>query len=298
MKKAYAEGKNVTVSLREQLNLDKNTPEIIELAYDLQAGTYINRYEKDKTQDLLFASEVGDLFKSHISSTDSLLDIGTGEMSVLSLIYENLPVKPKQIYAFDISWSRIYKGLKFLKKIMGESHKKVTPFVADIAKIPLLNKSINVTMSTYALEPNGGNLKELLRELFRVTKDKLLLCEPCYEINSEEGKQRMDKLGYIKNIDGVVGELGGRVIEQIKINNVFNPLNPSVCFVVLPPASSTKGEDNTGLPSIYSIPGTNHPLKYVDNFLFSDRLGYCFPILKSIPILKADKSILATALEY
>jgi serine/threonine protein kinase len=67
------------------------------------------------------------------------------------------------------------------------------------------------------LEPNGGKLKELLMELFRVTADKLILFEPCYEINTQEGKDRMDKLGYIKNIEGVVGELGGKVIDKIVV---------------------------------------------------------------------------------
>ena len=45
-------------------------------------------------------------------------------------------------------------------------------------------------------------LEALLRELFRVTKKKLVLFEPSYELNSEEGKVRMDRLGYIKDIEG------------------------------------------------------------------------------------------------
>ena len=37
---AYKNGENVTTILKSHLNKNYNTPEIIALAYDLQAGTY------------------------------------------------------------------------------------------------------------------------------------------------------------------------------------------------------------------------------------------------------------------
>jgi len=45
-KKAYAEGRNITELLRAQKQTHTNTAEIIEVSYDLQAGTYINFVEK------------------------------------------------------------------------------------------------------------------------------------------------------------------------------------------------------------------------------------------------------------
>ena len=87
--------------------------------------------------------------------------------------------------------SRILKGMDFAKQYMGNQYAKLHTFVADIKRIPLLNKSINITISSHALEPNGLNLREIMIELFRVTTDKLILFEPCYEINTNEGKIRM-----------------------------------------------------------------------------------------------------------
>ena len=47
-RKAFLEGKNVTETLRNQKGLRENTPEVIETAYDLQAGsTAINRVITD-----------------------------------------------------------------------------------------------------------------------------------------------------------------------------------------------------------------------------------------------------------
>jgi ubiquinone/menaquinone biosynthesis C-methylase UbiE len=293
-KKAYAEGKNITELLRAQKQSHTNTSEIIEVSYDLQAGTYIDFVEKNPEQPTRYAAELAQILNQHIRPKSSLLDIGTGELTTLSMVFSALNQKPSNIFAFDISWSRINKGLNFAQKYMKEDYKYLIPFVGDISEIPLLDKSINITTSSHALEPNGGNLKKLMLELFRVTADKLILFEPCYEINSEEGKARMDRLGYIKNIDGVAEELGGKIIEKITIKNGDNPLNPTVCFIIQPPKENNPPTEN-GV-NFFSVPGTNFSLKKVDDFFYSNQVGLCFPILKNIPILKASSAILATSL--
>ena len=90
---------------------------------------------------------------------------------------------------------------------------------ADIKSIPLKSNSIDVIISNHALEPNGKYLSDLIKELFRVVKKKLILFEPSYELNSLKGKKRMDKLGYIKNIKSTVKNLGGSLVEIIPIKN-------------------------------------------------------------------------------
>jgi ubiquinone/menaquinone biosynthesis C-methylase UbiE len=296
-KRAFAQGQNVIDTLRAQKNISVNTTEIIELAYDLQAGTYIKYVQDNQNQAALYTSELAKILDAYISPADSVLDIGTGELTTLSLVLQRLKKKPKVIYAFDISWSRIFKGVEFAKQKLDLDYKILRPFVADIREVPLLDKSINITTSSHALEPNGKILKELLRELFRVTIDKLVLFEPYYEINTEEGKKLMDLRGYIKNLDKVVVELGGKLIEKVIIKNISNPLNPTACFVIEPPRLvnlfpiQTKTEDN-----IFSVPGTNFPLKFVDNFYYSREVGICYPILKDIPILKSNSAILASSL--
>jgi ubiquinone/menaquinone biosynthesis C-methylase UbiE len=298
VKKAYKEGRNITELLRSQKNIDSNTSEIIETAYDLQAGSYIDKILNNHVQAHAYTTEMALILDKHIKETNSLLDIGTGELTTLSHLIYKLTKKPKKVFAFDISWSRIYKGKNYAKEIMGADYRLLKLFVADINEIPLRDKSINITTSSHALEPNGGTLKELLSELFRITIDKLVLFEPCFEINTEEGKQRMERLGYIKNIDGVVEELGGKLIEKITIKNTINPLNPTVCFIITPPPSvkevpSTKANSKR---SMFSVPGTDIPLIKVEDYFFSNQVGLCYPTLKAIPILKSNAAILASSL--
>ncbi len=296
---AYANGQNITALLRRQKNTAVNTPEIIELAYDLQAGSYIAHaaYNAENTDQ--FNAEVAAILSQHCRPNDTLLDIGTGEMTTLSGVVPKMALPPRQVLAFDISWSRLHHGLGHARQHMGGRFERLVPFVADMGQIPLPDKSVNVTTSSHALEPNGGRLPALLAELFRVTRDKLVLVEPCYEINCDAGKQRMDRLGYIKNLPGVVAQLGGRVVETTRLAHGNNPLNPTVCFVVTPPAAvgamPAVDEVDTG-PVVFSVPGSNLLLRPLDGFYFSNSTGQCFPVLKTIPILRSSAAILATAL--
>ena len=292
LRKAYAEGENITELLKNKANITENTPEIIESAYDLQAGSYIQYTQENQERADLYAAELASIINDHINAGDSLVDIGTGELTTLSLIENRLTAQLENILAFDISWSRIYKGVTYAKEHM-RNYNLLTPFVANMGDILLLNGSVDVTISSHALEPNGGKELELISELFPITRKKIILFEPCYEINSDEGKERMNKLGYIKNIDGTVEALGGKVLDKIKIKNVSNPLNPTVCYVIVPPAK--KVHESHGNKTVFSVPGTNYPLERVDSFYFSNEIGLFFPVIKSIPVLKENVAVLASA---
>ena len=290
---ACLSGQNVTELLRKEFQVDRNTPEIIEIAYDLQSGSYIENFLKEPIQPTKYSMELAAILGEHVGPDDRLLDVGTGELTTLSLLVRFLTRKPSEIFAVDISWSRIYKGLSFASKQMGSNVRLLRPFVGDVGELPLCDKSMNVTTSSHALEPNGGRLNEILKELFRVTADKLVLFEPYYEGNSSEGKARMDSLGYIKGLEASVLELGGELIDRIEIKNIANRLNPTVCFVIKPPKQSYR--EVAGCKGIYSVPGSNLPLVEADGFLYSADVGVCYPILKGIPVLRSSCYVLATA---
>ncbi len=295
-RKAYAEGRNVSQMLREQNNISCNTPEVIEMAYDLQAGSYIKNAEQNRDALLAYIDEMAEIINRHVAGNYSLLDIGTGELTTLGLLTPRLGVRPTDIYAFDISWSRLHKGVGFAREVMGDDYQLLTPFVADIAQIPLRDKSISVTISSHALEPNGGSLATLMQELFRVTADTLILFEPCYEINSDEGKARMERLGYIKDLSRTVEALGGTVVEEIRIQAVSNPLNPTVGFVITPAKRAPNHRQYAEPMQRLAVPGTDFALQKKHGVYFSEDTGFCFFELKAIPILTSSSALLASAL--
>ena len=157
----------------------------------------------------------------------------------------------------------------------------------------MIDKSVDIAISSHALEPNGKLLTSLLSEIFRVSKNKCVFFEPSYEYNSRDGKQRMDKLGYIKDMEGSVKALGGKLIDFKLLKNPVNKINPTACFVISPPLDNF---DKVQSDLKLSVPGTNFPLRLSNGFMVSEDTGLVFPILDKIPVLKEDAAILATGM--
>lgn len=297
LKELYEQGGNIIEYLKAKNDVDYNTLELIEIAYDIQAGSYIN-YAKDNPHLIeAYTSEISKIIDANTNYRDSILDIGSGELTTLSNVLLRLKTETSFIYTLDVSFSRLFKGFLYAQEIIHKDiFDKLCPIVASIDEIPLLDKSVNVTISSHALEPNGGNLKKLLEELFRVTRDKLLLFEPSYEMNSLQGKKRMDMHGYIKGIPDVVKSLGGTTIELIEIINISNKLNPTYCYIITPAPIKLYMPVISVTKKAYSVPGSNFTLVDHIEYLISNETGMAYPKLKGIPILKNNSSILATVL--
>jgi hypothetical protein len=147
LKELNNHGINITEYLKVKNNVDYNSLEIIEIAYDIKTGLYIN-YAKDNPHLIdAYTSEISKIIEMNMNYQDAILDIGSGELTTLSNVLLKL--------------------------------KTETSFV-------------------YALEPNRSNLKKLIEELFRVSRDKLLLFEPSYELNSLKGKKEWISMGTLR----------------------------------------------------------------------------------------------------
>jgi len=292
-REVFGKGGNVTEFLRDEAQSEVNTSDIIEIAYDLQAGSYIESVRSNMAFALRYVDEIATLLSPHLTSNASLLDVGTGELTTFSLLISNNMINPRRAYAFDLSWSRLSHGVEFWRDTVNSGSPPLVPFVADMGDIPLISKSIDVVISSHALEPNGGSLDCLLSELFRICRYKLVLFEPSYELNSIEGKARMDRLGYIKDIEGAVTRLDGKLESITPMRNISNPLNPTTCYVITPPGGLGHNILNN---KIFSVPGTDFRLKERNGFYVSEDTGLVFPILDGIPVLKSSAGILATSL--
>lgn len=82
----YGSGENITEKLRSGTT---NTLEAIEIAYDLQSGSYISSGISNKEKYKEYTAELGNIIKEHVTSLDTILDCGAGELTTLSRILPN-----------------------------------------------------------------------------------------------------------------------------------------------------------------------------------------------------------------
>lgn len=285
---AYERGENITQLLRKK-DADYNSIEAIEIAYDLQAGTYISGLVKNKNKFEERVGEIGEIVASHVTFLDTFLDCGAGELTTLSGISHYLPMNAK-LLAFDLSISRLNTGLRFASRAMRyDLFNRLQPFSASMDEIPLNDNSIDVVFTNHALEPNYGRELHILEELLRVSRKKLLLFEPSFEDNSEAGQLRMKKLGYVRNLPEWIKKAGGRVVEKFPLRCVSNQLNPTYCYVV--------EKEDTGLSFELSdinfrCPTSHAELKDRGSYLWSSEGALAYPKINNISLLRSKDAIL------
>src|SRR5690606_41617902 len=111
IREAYEKGQNITQLLRNEGSA-VNTLEAIEIAYDLQAGSYVRRALDDVSQFLKRTEEMGEILSSHISFLDEIVDCGTGELTSFSGVSKYFHSSVK-LLAFDLYLSRLNAVLGF-----------------------------------------------------------------------------------------------------------------------------------------------------------------------------------------
>tara|TARA_B100001027_G_scaffold163808_1_gene116126 strand:+ start:680 stop:1570 length:891 start_codon:yes stop_codon:yes gene_type:complete len=277
LKKKIKKGQNIQLYLSKnhsRFKMDK----IIELSYDIQSGSYIHKFKKTNSSHLkkkfkYFLNTI----KKHFSKTRTILDFGTGEMTNLSFFIGQLSQKITY-YANDISLNRVYLGQEFLKKKLKKKlFQKVNVFCSSYDRLPFLDNSIDLVITSHALEPNGKNKRKILNELLRIAKYGIVMQEPHYEIANNTIKKRMNKFNYIKGIKKYFDKKNGKlsIIENV---HKTNKKVASVFFY--------KKKINKSKPKYYVDINTKDNLIRKKNFYYSRKSKQVYPIINNIPVFK------------
>ena len=286
IKELYERGENIIQYLRSSDNADTNSINDILISYDLQSGTYLKSLSENSEFKERYAESIAAVIEELLPAGNlkSIMEIGVGEATTLGLMIKNLKSIPEDILGFDISLSRILFAQNFLKEI---NLPPVKLFTANLFEIPLKDDSVDIVYTSHSIEPNGGNEKTALKELFRVARKYVILLEPSYEFATEEGKSRMEKNGYVKYLAKHATELGYKVIENKLFDLSINHLNPTGITII---EKLSMGDETTELV----CPATRTKLNiYNHNLLYSDESFLAYPVIENIPCLLTENAILS-----
>ncbi|NEO35161.1 MAG: class I SAM-dependent methyltransferase [Moorea sp. SIOASIH] len=288
LKLLYQQGQNISAILRQEQNTQHNTEEIIEVSYDLQAGSYIAAMKHGVMAQLKkdYASEIVRTILSLCNPT-SILEAGVGEATTLFEVIKSFPNQGIKSYGFDLCWSRVAHAKAWLKQ---QCISNVTLCTGSLFHIPFSDNSIDVVYTSHSIEPNGGFEEPILRELYRVAKNYLVLLEPGYELASAQARERMDSHGYCKNLVGIADKFGWTVVKHQLFPYTAIKLNPTAITVIKKQLEDV-GKEAT---CVLACPKFKTPLEKIGEVFFSPEALCVYPVLAGIPCLRVENAIVAS----
>ena len=104
------------------------------------AGSYIEHFNNHRFKQEKYSSELAHILNNYVQDGDTLLDVGSGELTTLTIVLNQIKKEFSDVLAFDISWSRLKKGLEFYSQNINRKDINLQTFVADIKAIPFTRK--------------------------------------------------------------------------------------------------------------------------------------------------------------
>jgi SAM-dependent methyltransferase len=286
LRELYSNGGNIMEYLRKQGESEHDQASIIELSYDLQAGSYVDLLKRPDVmaKKLQFSKALARYIDE--LEVSSLLEAGVGEATTLAHVLQLMDNPPKEVYGFDIAWSR----LKFAEKyIRGqELGIKVDLFTSDLTSIAAPDNAYELVLTCHAVEPNRGDEEEIIRELSRVSNKYVLMLEPASMLGSDETKAHIEKNRYCKDLRLTAERVGLRVVDHSLFEHCANTYNQTELLLLEVPAEEPKFEHKYGCPVCSSL------LEHKKGSYYCYKDALVFPVIDGIPCLRRGNGIIAT----
>lgn len=286
MRAAYERGENTMEFARRVAGTTQNSAAATLIAYDLQAGSYVAATRADPQSNARWCAQLVDLLDPLLVGRTSLLEVGCGEATTLCGVLRRLTHAPTHAMGFDISWSRCTVGREWL----AENGASARLFVADLFEIPLEDNSVDLVYTSHSIEPNGGRETDAIRELMRVAREAVVLVEPLYEFAGEQAQARMRHHGYVRELKSAAEALGARITDYRLLDYTANPSNPSGVLVL------HKADGTAASAPAWRCPLTHVPLGDAGDAFIAEQTGIAYPVLRGIPLLRAEHAIVASKL--
>ncbi len=164
-------------------------------------------------------------------------------------------------------------------------------FVNNGIDIPLPDSSVDLVTTCHVIEPNKIRASKIIKELYRITKKKLILLEPDNTLIKKNNRlkkkinNRFNKHNYVKNIDLKLKKLNIN-FKKIELENHFNRLNPASIFII------KKNPKKINKPQFLNPFKKNDKLLKMENCYFSKKDNRKFNIINGIILLNKNESLI------
>jgi ubiquinone/menaquinone biosynthesis C-methylase UbiE/uncharacterized protein YbaR (Trm112 family) len=286
IKNLYDQGENIKAILRKDGKTQVNSEAMIEISYDIQAGSYIESMKAPEKQAFQekYTKEIANVISS-LCAPRTIMEAGVGEATTLSGVCRNLHSKTLEPYGFDLCWSRVAYARQWMER-QGILNSRLC--TGSLFQIPAHDNSIDVVYTAHSIESNTGREEPILKELYRVANQYLVLLEPHYEHASPEAQKRMHSFGICTDIYKTCINLGFKVLRHELFAHINNPLHPTTLTVIEKKAGAEK------LPDAFACPKYKTPLQYIGGMYFSPEAMTVYPVLAGIPCLRVENGIIAS----
>ena len=280
----FKDGRNVIAEAQASVGQGISAQDAIEMAYDLQAGSYVEAVSapERQVQQIAWGRRVAGILDE--LGVRSACEAGVGEATTLAHIAN--AAGPGTVFSgFDVALSRILYGRDYLRAKGAEARL----FCADLLQIPLAAGAVDAVITNHSLEPNGGQEGVMLAELVRVAARYLVLIEPDFDLAGAEQRERMTRHNYIRGLPGHLKSFPGRILRHEAWPFCPNPLNKASLIVFEKrhhaPARATFD---------FVAPVTKLPLTMAGGFLFCAAEGLLYPMPFGVPVLRDECAIICT----
>jgi len=295
LRKVYQANENVLRFCKEKLGGNvTNEQAAIMHSYELQAGSYIQKMADDaayRAEKEAYGKAIAEIIKGYAPT--SILEAGVGEATTLAEVIKNLPPHMAQdVYAFDLSWSRVLMGKKYYEQKTARKDSKF--FTGELEHIALPDNSFDVVFTSHAVEPNHGREREILNELYRVTAGHLIMFEPAYEMVEPKIRERMDYHGYCRGLKDIAQENGWNVVRCELFSGRKDDANPSLILIIEKSKTGTSSAGAAADTKAFASPIGGGTLTLHQGHYFNEEEGLVFPVLSGVPYLTRSAALLAS----
>lgn len=281
-------GGNIISYLTESHSKSTTTEDEM-ISYDLRAGRDLEHYEQEPS----FFHKVRDRICHYIRetgcTTGNIVECGAGEGINLTGIINQGRFRFSWARGLDISWSRVAYARKFATSI--DTHGTDLDFiVGDFFHLPFKNDSIDILYTMQGIYGMGGHETELLKELYRVVKDYLILIEPSYELAGEQARLRMEQMGYVRGLKEKGESLGYKIVKYELFGVDSNPLNPAAVLIIKKDSPLKKEQINNAL----CCPYTYCDMDMIGNAYFCEESRLAYPVINGVACLTRENAVIAS----